>query len=140
MKQKVGFSTSSIGKGLMIGIAVSIAITMAGAAVCAALISSETIAAGTDGYCAMAVLLLASMGGAVVGAGKVKEKRLYVCLLTAMAYILLLLSITALFFDGQYIGIGVTALVIFAGGVAAAFLGKNGGKRSHLRKSKIKRR
>lgn len=140
MKQKVSLSMGSMRGGLMIGITVSIALTLAGTAACAALISSETIAAGNDGYCAMVILLLATMGGTAAGAGKTKKKRLYVCMIIAGIYMLSLLAMTALFFDGQYVGISVTVLVIFAGSTAIAFAGKSSRKQPRLRKSRTKRR
>ncbi|MDD5954247.1 MAG: hypothetical protein PUD38_03500 [Firmicutes bacterium] len=140
MKQKTGFSIGSIGTGVMIGTSVSMAGTLIGTAACAALISSETIAAESIGYCAMVIVLLASMTGAAIGAGKAKKKRLYTCMLVAASFVLSLLAITALFFDGAYTGVWVTALVISAGSVASAFLAKSNRKQNSSRRSKIKRR
>ena len=140
MKQKTGFSIGSIGTGVMIGTSVSMAGTLIGTAACAALISSETIAAESIGYCAMVIVLLASMTGAAIGAGKAKKKRLYTCMLVAASFVLSLLAITALFFDGVYTGVWVTALVISAGSVASAFLAKSNRKQNSSRRSKIKRR
>lgn len=140
MKQKTGFSIGSISTGVMIGTSVSMAGTLIGAAACAALISSETIAAGSVGYCAMVIVLLASMTGAAIGAGKAKKKRLYTCMLIAASFVLSLLAITALFFDGAYTGVWVTALEILAGSVASAFLAKSNRKQNSSRRSKIKRR
>ena len=140
MKQKTGFSIGSIGTGVMIGTSVSMAGTLIGTAACAALISSETIAAESIGYCAMVIVLLASMTGAAIGAGKAKKKRLYTCMLIAASFVLSLLAITALYFDGAYTGVWVTALVISAGSVASAFLAKSNRKQNSSRRSKIKRR
>ena len=140
MKRKTGFSIGSIGTGVMIGTSVSMAGTLIGTAACAALISSETIAAESIGYCAMVIVLLASMTGAAIGAGKAKKKRLYTCMLVAASFVLSLLAITALFFDGAYTGVWVTALVISAGSVASAFLAKSNRKQNSSRRSKIKRR
>ena len=140
MKQKTGFSIGSIGTSVMIGTSVSMAGTLIGTAACAALISSETIAAESIGYCAMVIVLLASMAGAAIGAGKAKKKRLYTCMLVAASFVLSLLAITALFFDGAYTGVWVTALVISAGSVASAFLAKSNRKQNSSRRSKIKRR
>ena len=140
MKQKTGFSIGSIGTGVMIGTSVSMAGTLIGTAACAALISSETIDAESIGYCAMVIVLLASMTGAAIGAGKAKKKRLYTCMLVAASFVLSLLAITALFFDGVYTGVWVTALVISAGSVASAFLAKSNRKQNSSRRSKIKRR
>ena len=140
MKQKTGFSIGSIGTGVMIGTSVSMAGTLIGTAACAALISSETIAAESIGYCAMVIVLLASMTGAAIGAGKAKKKRLYTCMLVAASFVLSLLAITALFFDGAYTGVWVTALVILAGSVVSAFLAKSNRKQNSSRRSKIKRR
>ena len=140
MKRKESRAVSTMAGTLAVGAAVCIGITLIGAGICAALISSEAISAGSDGYCALGILLVAVIAGAAIGAGKAKGKRLYVCLLVGVIYLLLLFAMTALFFDGQYEGVGVTALVVFSGTLAAAFLRLNGGKRSNLRKSRIKHR
>ena len=140
MKHKMGALVSPLGRGVILGTAVCFGITLIGSSVCAAMISSETIAAGSTGYGALMILLLASFCGATAGAGKAREKRLYKCMLIALIYMLLLLAMTALFFDGQYKGVPITALVVFTGGIVAAILGINRGKRSNLRKSKIKHR
>lgn len=140
MKQKGNGTVSLMTSGLALGTMVSIVITLIGAVVSAAMISSETIPEGSTGYCALAVLLISAITGAIAGAGKVKEKRLYVCGMIGVIYFLILLATTALFFGGQYEGVGVTALVIFGGNLGACLLGMRGNKRPKLRNSKIRHR
>ena len=63
---------------------------------------------------------------------KMKRQRLMVCLLSGAAYLAVLLSLTALFFGGQYQAVGVTSALILAGSGTAGLLGvKPAGKRSH---------
>ncbi len=140
MKGKVNPIAGPLGAGVAVGAVVCTGVTLVGSAVFAALISGDLISAASLGYCALATLLLASIAGAISGAGRTKEKRLYVCLLVAAVYLLMLLSVTALFFGGQYEGVGVTGLVIFAGCITVAILGANGGKKQKFRGSKIGRR
>ena len=140
MKQKANSTMGLVTSGLILGVMVSVAITLIGAAVGGAMISSETIPEDSTGYCAMAILLISAMTGAITGAGKAKEKRLYVCGLIGAIYFLVLLATTALLFGGQYEGVGVTALVIFAGSIVACLMGMGGGNRPKRRKSKIRHR
>ncbi len=74
------------------------------------------------GYGAMIVLVIASAMGAWTAEGRIQRMRLQVCLLSGLSYFLALLSATALFFGGQYSGIGVTALAILAGSAGVALL------------------
>ncbi len=131
---------NSIAVCLTAGTAVSTAVMLTGAAICAALISSETIGAEYMGHCAMGILLLSAFAGAAVAAGKGTPKRLYMTLLTGAAYMALLFAVTALFFDGMYQGVGVTALIVVCGCILPVLLGQNRGKRTKVPKSKIKRR
>ena len=83
----------------------------------------------TVGYFAMGILLISSLCGAAVAKEKVKNKRMLVTGLTGLCYFVCLLSATAVFFGGQYTGMGVTGLLILAGSGTAALAGKNGSRR-----------
>ena len=140
MKKKGNGTVSLMTSGLALGTMISVVITLIGAAISAAMISSETIPEDSSAYCAMAILLISAITGASAGAGKVKEKRLYVCGMIGAIYFLVLLATTALFFGGRYEGVGVTSLVNLAGSIGACLLGIRGGKKPKLRKSKIRHR
>jgi len=75
------------------------------------------------GYGSMFILLTASMLSATISYRKVKIRRFLSCISGGIGYLLLLLGMTALFFGGQYVGFGVTCLLILGGSVAAVFLG-----------------
>lgn len=123
----------SIPKGIGVGLAASIASTIVGSVIAAWLIGTEKIGEGSIGYITMVLLLLSSITGAVVSFGIIKQKRLPVCLFAGGTYVLSLLAINALFFQGTYSGVGESALVILAGVMSVAVLGLKSDK-------KIKRR
>lgn len=135
--RKVTGTASSTPGGLALGWGVGMGITVLGAAVCAHLISKETIAGEGIGYCAMVIVLLSTVLGALVSAGKIKRRRLQVCLMSGAVYYATLLAGTALFFGGQYQGMGVTGLLVLAGCGVVILMGMNGGKQRRPRKRKI---
>lgn len=136
--RKVTGIAMSMPGGLALGGVVSLLTTILGTGVFAYMLSTETVSADAVGYCAMGILLASSMLGSMTAAGKIKHRKIYVCGLTGLIYYLTLLAITALFFGGQYQGIGVTALVILAGSGTAALLGTKGKNRRHSSKRKIR--
>ena len=122
--------------GLAIGSGTSLLITLVGSWFFAYLISKEILEEITIGYCAMFIILLASLTGTAAAVGKIKRRRLCVCGLSGLIYFGILLSMTALFFGGQYQGVGVTALLIMAGSCTVALLGLRGERRVRRRKKK----
>ncbi len=134
INQKRTGKASSMPAGLAIGAAVSIGITIIAAWILAKLLDAQTLAWQNVGYGIMILILLSSMGGAVVSIGKIKRRKLMVCMLSGLIYFIQLLSITALFFGGKYDAVGVTALLIFGGCGTIALLtlrSNRGGKRRH---------
>lgn len=125
--------------GLALGWTVSMAVTLAGAMGAAYLISGETIAETSVGYCSMVILLTASVLGPLVAAGRIKHRRVFVCAVSGLIYYATLLAVTALFFGGQYQGMGVTGLLVFGGCAAVILLGLRQGRRGSARKRKIGR-
>lgn len=111
----------SVPAGVSAGILLSLAVTVAGAAVCASLISSERIGQDAMEACSVVTVITASVIGALVTAFTVKRMWLQMCLLFGGCYYLLLLGITALLFNGSYTGLGTTALSVLIGtGMVAA--------------------
>lgn len=140
VNRKVTGTASSMPAGLALGGCVSLTVTILGSILAANLVLRELLPESSVGYCAMIILLVSSYLGATVSVGRIKHRKLYVCVLTGVIYYGLLLAITALFFGGQYQGMGVTALVVAAGCAAAILIGMNGRKRRSNRMHKIKRR
>ena len=130
-------TASSIPAGIGIGLLVSMIITLAGSALTAYLIHGESISEEGMGYGIILTLLLSAILGAWVSAGRIQRLRMQMCMLSGLCYYLTLLAMTALFFGGQYSGMGVTALMVLGGCGTVAILGASGGKRRKIGK-KIK--
>ena len=126
----------SMSGGLVIGTLMSLGVTLLGAAVLAKLIDGEILLENSIGYGIMVILVAASYLGAMMSYSKIKRQQLVVCMAAGLIYFLVLLSITALFFGGQYSAVGVTALLILCGCGLAVLSGthKNrGGKRLKMK-------
>ncbi len=125
--QKTTGRATSMPAGLAVGAAVSAGLTFLLTALLAKLLDMETLAWENIGYGIMIMLLIASFGGAMVSYAKVKRQRMLVCAASGVIYFAILLSITALFFGGQFEAVGVTAALVFGGSITAGLLGHHGG-------------
>lgn len=105
--------------------------TLVLSAVLAKLVDMEKIPQDKIGYGIMVLLLVCAFAGANVSCSKIKRQYLIVSAISAVIYFAMLLCITALFFGGQYSGVGVTAILILCGSLLAAFAksGKGEGKK-----------
>lgn len=136
VNQKPTGRAMSMPGGLAFGGFCSLVVTLIFAAILAKLIEAETLPETSIGYGVMALLLLASFVGALVSSGRIKRQRLLVCLASGLIYFLLLLSMTALFFGGQYSAVWQTALLVLCGSMLAAMMRlqeKRGGKRPKIK-------
>lgn len=106
--------TLSIPAGLAAGSCVSMAITLGLSMLLAQLVSSEKLGWENIGYGIIVILLTASAIGTKTACVMVRRRKLLLCTVSAMLYWLILLILTALFFGGQYSGIGVTGIIIIA--------------------------
>ena len=113
----------SMPAGVLMGTLISIAVSLLGSLLTAYLLSKETLRETGIGYAAMATLIAASLSGCIIAVGRIKHRRMLVCMLCAVSYFGTLLAMTALFFGGQYSGVGVTALLIFGSCSVVALLG-----------------
>lgn len=138
--QKVTGRAASVPAGLGIALGVSMVITLAMAALTAYLEGKGIVKEADVGYMVMLTLLLASLVGALTAAGKIKRQRLVMCLASGLCYFLSLIAVTALFFGGQYSGVGVSLLLIMGAAFSAAFLKKGERKSTSVRKRKFKNR
>lgn len=121
-------TASSIPAGLAAGCAVSLGITMLAAALLAKLVDAEKLPWENVGYGIVVLLVMASFLGSITAYGRIRRQRLMICLISGMIYFGILLSLTALFFGGQYEGVGVTAVLVMGGSGAAGLLGLREGK------------
>ena len=115
MGKKATGRARSMPAGLAIGAAVSTGITILLCAVGAMLIDREMLGENTIGYIAMVTLLAASYIGGLTAAGAIKHRYAAVCGAAALIYYGILIGMNALFFDGIYRGMGVTALLVGCG-------------------------
>ena len=137
LKRKVKSVFETVSVGILLGVSVSLILTMLCALVLTWLIHSEIIQDDAIGYCIMAALLLTSMSGAWTASAKTKQLRAQVCLITGAVYYLALLAMTAVFFGGKYQGVGVTAVVVVLGCMITILAGLKvqKGKRMKIKKS-----
>lgn len=126
----------SMPAGIAMGIGICILITLFGAVALTWMVSSERLAEDAVGYGCMVILPVAAAGGCMSAGGAVKHRKLMVCGICAAGYYFVLLM-TALLFGGQFEGIGVTALMILAGG-GISLIPSAAGTRSGAHRRKIK--
>ncbi len=116
----------------------SIGITLLGTAVLTFLIAGEKLPLEGSHGGILGILLLAAIAGAWVAVKGSGEKPLLMALISGGLYYLMLLCCTAMFFDGQYQGLGVTALAVLGGSMTAVLLtmrkGQSKTKKRYLRK------
>ena len=129
----------SIPGGLAVGALFSIGATLLLTAVLAKLVEGETVQQENIGYGVMVILTVSAFTGALVSFGRIKRQRLLVCGLSGLLYFAILMSMTALFFGGQYSSVGVTALLILLGSAVAALLGLKQGGGGRRKKIKVNR-
>lgn len=122
---------ASIPGGLASGALVNILITLMLTSVIAKMVQSGLLSQDQIGYGIMFLLFFSSVAGAMTAQSRVKHRRMLVSLLSGLIYIVILLSVTALFFGGQYAGFGVTVLLIMGGAGTVAILSGSRGGRPH---------
>lgn len=121
-EKKLTGRAMSMPQGLAIGALVSLAVTVLVSAVGAHMIASEIISQEQIGYCSIAAILTSTIAGGMTASSKIKTRRLMTCALSGLCYFGVLLSGTALFFGGQYRGVGVTLVIVMIGSLIAALL------------------
>ncbi len=126
--------------GLLTGGIVALLSTLALTALLAKLMEREILPAEKIGYGVMLMLLASAFLGSAIACKRVKRQYLLTAGLSGAVYVLLLMSITALFFGGQYSAVGVTILLVSCGSLLAAMLFSREGKGRKNRKPKIKNR
>lgn len=114
-------TAKSMPVGLAIGWAVSMGITAVACTLLTVLILSGKTGWEAMGYGAIGILLLSSYVGAAVSCSLIRHRKLLVCSLSGIIYLLSLVAVTVLLFNGEFGPIWLTGLLI-AGGVAAAAL------------------
>lgn len=114
-------TAKSMPAGLAIGWGISMGITAAACALLTALILSGKTGWEAMGYGSIGILLISSYAGATVSCNLIRHRKLLVCGLSGLIYLLSLTAVTALLFNGEFGPIWLTGLLI-AGGAATAAL------------------
>ena len=138
--QKATGRTSSVPAGLALGAGVSAVVTGLMTAALAGLLNQETIPWETVGYGILIMVMLSAYLGALTAWSKIRRQRLMICMMSGLVYFGMLLSVTALFFGGQYQAVGVTALLVAGGSGCAAVTGTGKGRRRQRVNTKKLRR
>lgn len=123
MKQKAGTKQGTnipvgIGMGMLSGIAIMLACTL----ILTWLLSTERITEESMRYGVLIIYILSAGIASGVAVRQIRQNILPVSVGICICYILVLLGINALFFDGIYEGVGVTTLTILGTGVAVALI------------------
>lgn len=137
VNRKVTGRASSVPAGLVTGALTALAITLITSYLAAFMVSRELLDRDMFGYCAIAMLILASFVGSKVAVAKIKKMPLRMAAASGLVLYVLLLSITALFFDGQYDAMGVTLVVVLIGSEAGGMLASGKPKRRKQKYHKI---
>lgn len=123
--------------GLGVGAVVATGVTLLSSALLANLVLSQKLSEGALGYGVMVVLLLSSALGSWIAAKLIKRRWMIMCFGAGGSYFAILLAMNALFFGGQYQGVGVTALMILGGSGAVGLLGLKQGTGSFKKRAKL---
>ena len=109
---KVTGTAKPMALGLVIGAGTALLILVITAMAIAWLVLGERMPVSAIGYGVMVAHLMAVSVGGIVGSTAIKHRKMLVCMIVGCLYYLCLIVCTAVFFGGQYQGMGVTALVI----------------------------
>jgi len=88
----------------------------------------------------LVTLLISSITGASVATSKCGKEKIYISLIIGIVYCALLMTITALFFGGEFRGIWVTIMVVLSGCMIAIITKRNRNNHLKLRRNKIRPR
>lgn len=129
VNRKVTGKSLSMPAGLAIGLGVSMGLTLLLSVILAKLVSNEQVPWEQVGYGIMLLLFCSAMTGTAISCGVIKRRKLVICAAQSGLFWVSLLALTALFFGGQYSGVGTTAIIISGGNFAVYLLSLRGGGR-----------
>lgn len=122
------------------GALISMGMILLGTAIMAQMIDREIMGADKKDYGIMILLIAATYLGSKTAYTRFGEKRFLISVLSGLTVFCLLLGITAVFFGGQFKGIGPNMILILCGCGLAALPRKEGRSTGRKRKIKIKTR
>lgn len=119
-------------KGVVMGTVASVASMFIIVFIESMLIYSGKMSNKAVEYGTLITLLLSGLVGSFIAVKQRQEKRILAGLLTELLYGLVLLGITALFFDGIYKGVWITLLTILGMGIIPCLLTSNKAKNKKI--------
>lgn len=123
-------------RAVCFGCLAALMITIGSVAVLAWLVSDEILKEVAIGYGVAATVVLSVLFGCVIASSMAGQGRLLVSMSTGAMYMLVMMGITALFFGGQYSGIGQTALLVMCAALCWWLLKFKGKKSINYSKQK----
>lgn len=139
VNQKPSGTAKSMPAGLAMGWIAEMLITAAACLLLAMLILNGRAGWEAMGYGVMVILLLSSYLGAAISCKLIERRKLLVCAISGAVYLLTLLAIVILFFDGSFGAVWAPAMLIAGGVTAAAFIHYRGTQERGRRKRKRRR-
>ena len=122
----------SIPGGLALSGVSSLVLTVLSSIAIGKLVENQYINDNNIGYFVMIQLFLITFISSMLCAAKVKHQHFLVCALAGLVYYGILISITALFFGGQYEALWEVGAIVVSGSILAgaiSVMGKRGGKK-----------
>ena len=108
--------------GILFGTLTGVAILLIGTAMIAGLVYWETVQPESVGYTVMLLVILGTFFGCFAATMVVENHILPVSLSTAVLLLFIMLSVTAMFYDGGFSGVPVTLLLVAGSSIAAALV------------------
>ena len=119
-KAKIRGRAMTVPGGIVYAAGISLLLTILMSGIISTALENGWMSMENSGYAVMLLLFFSAVTGGITAAKKIKHQILAVCIASGAVYFLILLSITALFYGGQYCAVGETAAVVTAGcGIAA---------------------
>ncbi len=128
---------TSVPMAIAAGSAAAMGITLAGTGVLAWMLDGEALGLEALSIGSAAVLLLSAVAGSWIGGTAAREKRLAVCMICGLAYMMLLVGIHLFWYEGSFRSLPLTVLSVAGGSLAGALL-KPGEERNIKKRRKMK--
>lgn len=115
-------TNASIWTGVAIGTLVGTVLILSGILIITVLLSKGNLQMDNIGYVVMGITLAAALLGSFTAAMTARSNLLISSLSTGAVLLLLLLAVTAVFFEGQFSGVPVTLVLVMGSSLAAALV------------------
>ena len=137
MVKKISGKATSVGGAALLGMVLGVVWTLVSAMGIAKLVDMEVLPMENVGYGSMAAVLSAVFVSASLAGRKAGHMVVQAAVMAGGAYFLCLLLVNALFFGGNFVGLGVTFLLVLIAIAAAILAAGRGRSGRHRRRYKI---